>query len=106
MQFKVHLFQKLSFRNWYEGAAGGLPSSNNEVEDTNSVIKKEHTLGKRYPVETFLGVTNNMVKQWSERRDPKSANCVSFQEIRFVSLELKTKVYQRITKNKKICTPS
>lgn len=81
--------------NWYEGAAVGLPSSNNGVEATNAVIKNEFTLRERLPVGQFLNdCTTKMVKRWSQRRDPKSVNCVHFDETRSISLQLWTKAFQ------------
>ena len=88
--------------NWYEGAAAGVPSSNNGIEATNSVIKKENTMRERLSVGQFLGCTTEMVKQWSLRRDPKSVNCVYFDEIRTISLSLWTQAYQWVAQKKAV----
>lgn len=84
----------ISQPNWYEGAARGFPSTNNGVEATNSIIKSEHTLRERLPIGQFLNCSMDMVKKWSQRRDPKSVNCVFFNETPSISLELWTQAYQ------------
>jgi len=79
---------------WFEGAAVGQPSSNNGLEATNGVIKSEHTMRERLPVGQFLSTTLEIVLQWSETRDPESANCIEYATTPKVSLPQWTKAYQ------------
>lgn len=79
--------------NWYEDAAVGLPSTNNGVEATNAVIKAEHTLRVRLPIGEFLGCSSDMVRQWSQRRNPKSVNWTFFNETTIISLGPWTKYF-------------
>ena len=81
------------YPNWYEGAAENYPSTNNALEATNGVIKKEHTLRERLPVGQFLNCMAEMVKKWSEARDSSSINCVLFAETKSVSLKMWTSAY-------------
>jgi hypothetical protein len=63
---------------WYEGAAPGLPSTNNGIEATNSHIKRENTLRERLPVSQFLSVLFDIVEDWSRSRNPECINCIPF----------------------------
>ena len=85
--------------NWYEGAALGHPSTNYGIESTNSIIKKENTLRERLPVGQFLHCCVDMVKDWSERRNPTSVNCVHYAEIRSINTRMWTEAYQWVTQN-------
>ena len=58
------------------------------------MIKDECTFRERWSVGKFLGCTTNMVKNWSQRRNPQSVNCVFFNESRTVSLKLWTEAFQ------------
>ena len=66
--FQEQWLRKLSY--WYEGASLGFPSTNNGVEGTNAVIKRDHTIRERLPVGQFLHNVVDLVRKWSERRDP------------------------------------
>jgi hypothetical protein len=39
--------------SWYKGASLRYPSTNNGIESTNSILKKEHTLRERLPLVNF-----------------------------------------------------
>ncbi|KAK7601962.1 hypothetical protein V9T40_009403 [Parthenolecanium corni] len=92
----------IALPNWYEGAAIGIPSTNSGIEATNAAIKKEHILRERLPVGQFLSCTVDMVKQWSQRRDPASVNSVSFADISSISLPLWTEAYQWVAQKKTV----
>ena len=47
-------------------AATGFPSTNNSLEATNSVIKKEFTLGERLPLDKFIKTAGLIIKRWSQ----------------------------------------
>jgi hypothetical protein len=87
---------------WYEGAAVGYPSTNNGLESTNAVIKREHSLRERLPVGQFVNKVVHLVTQWSERRNPNSVNCIEFAEIPRISLQLWTVAYQWAAADKAI----
>ena len=87
---------------WFEGAAVGQPSSNNGLEATNGVIKSEHTMRERLPVGQFLSTTLEIVLQWSETRDPESANCIEYATTPKVSLPQWTKAYQWAVEKKTV----
>lgn len=87
---------------WYEGAARGCPSTNNGLEATNSWVKRNHTLRERLPVGQFVNSITDLVRQWSERRDPTSANCVQFAEVVTVPLKVWTSAYSWATENKDV----
>ena len=73
---------------WFEGAAVGQPSSNNGLEFTNGVIKSEHTMRERLPVGQFLSTVLRIVLEWSETRNPESANCI--ESVSYTHLTLPT----------------
>lgn len=101
----IDYFEKewlLGLPNWYEGAAPGLPSTNNGLEATNAVIKKEDTLRERLPLGQFLSCVVKMVRNWSKDRDPKSVNCKHFAETATVSLPSWTSAYQWASTNKPV----
>ena len=54
--------------DWYEGYADGYPCTNNALESTNDVIKKEATLKDRLQ---FFICMNKLLSDWSSNRDPK-----------------------------------
>lgn len=87
---------------WYEGYAPGFPSTNNAIEATNSVIKREHTIRERAPVGQFLNNLLELVTKWSTVRNPQSTNCVLFHTIPSISLPLWTAAYQWAKLNKKV----
>jgi len=48
--------------SWYEGYDSAFtPSTNNQLEATNKVIKDEHTFRERHPLSRFLTVANNII---------------------------------------------
>lgn len=102
--FITHFEQEwlIKYPNWYEGAAVGLPSTNNGLESTNGVIKTEFTFRERKPVGEFLGCVTEMLNTWSQRRDPQSVNCVFFEETPTNSLSLWTKAYQWVAQKKEV----
>lgn len=98
----IDYFEKewfLTLPNWYEGAAPGFPSTNNGLEATNAVIKKENTLRERLPVGQFLTCAANMMRRWSQQRDPHCVNCTHFADTASISLPLWTSAYQWATAN-------
>ena len=54
--------------SWYEGAAPEGPSTNNGIEGTNAVIKRNYTLRERLPVGQFLRTLSDMVKIQKRKR--------------------------------------
>lgn len=86
----------------FEGAAVGYPSTNNKLESTNAVIKREHTLRERLPVGQFLNSVAELLIKWSSTRSPDSANCISFDKYPDISVKQWTVAYQWVTQNKKI----
>lgn len=52
-------------RNWYEGIAKRVPSTNNALESSNRLIKDEQTLRERMDIAQFRVKLFEMVKQWS-----------------------------------------
>jgi len=64
--------------SWYEGAILGYPSTNNGLEATNVVLKRNCTVRERLPVGQFLVRAEEVVRRWSEERDTSSINCKIF----------------------------
>lgn len=91
---------------WFEGAALGMPSTNNGLEATNGVIKSEHTLRERLPVGQFLNCVVDIVTEWSHVRDPTSVNCVQFATTPTWSLSLWTQAFQWAAESKKVLEQS
>ena len=87
---------------WFEGAAVGYPSSNNGLEATNGVIKRDHTLRTRLPVGQFLQSGSELLEKWSYARNPASVNCIPFAAVRSHSLAHWTAAYQWAGKNSKV----
>jgi len=87
---------------WYDGYAPGFPSTNNGIEATNAVIKREHTSRERAPVVQFLNSLLELVKKWSEVRSPLSVNCIPFHNIPSISLSLWTAAYRWAMLKRKI----
>lgn len=87
---------------WFEGAAVGYPSTNNGLESTNAVIKREFSMRERMPVGQFLKKVVHLVRHWSEKRNPDSINCTPFTEIPNISLQLWTAAYQWAVADKPI----
>jgi hypothetical protein len=80
--------------SWYEGFAVDYPTTNNGIEGTNAVMKAEHTLRERLPVGQFLNNLVDMVRKWSEIRNPDVVNCVPFHTTPPMSLRIWTDAYQ------------
>ncbi|CAF4446237.1 unnamed protein product, partial [Rotaria socialis] len=51
---------------WYEGVGHFTPSTNNALEATNNVIKKENTLRERLPLSRFKVLAFEIVEKWSK----------------------------------------
>ena len=89
----------IKYPNWFEGAAVEQPSTNNGIESTNAIIKKEHTMRERLPVGQFLNCMADMVEKWSRRRNPSSTNCLPVAENPSTSLKAWTDAYQWAARN-------
>ena len=89
----------LKYPNWYEGDSLGQPSSNNGLESTNGVIKRNKTLRERLPVGQFLNCTAEMIQKWSRCRDPLSVNSAPYAEAATPSLKLWTDAFQWAVSN-------
>jgi len=48
--------------------------TNNGLESTNAVVKKESTLRKRLALALFLRAASDLVNNWSKERDPEHLN--------------------------------
>ncbi|CAF2103112.1 unnamed protein product [Rotaria magnacalcarata] len=83
----------------YEGVGHFTPSTNNALEATNNVIKKEHTLRERLPLSRFKVLAFEIVEKWSKcyERGLKKYNYKQT-----ISLELWTTGYQWVKLNKSI----
>ena len=77
-----------------EPLAPGLPATNNGVEATNAVIKKQYTLKERLPVGQFLHTVADILRNWSESRSPANINCKHFATVPTISLSEWTRAYQ------------
>lgn len=66
---------------WFYGAASGIPTTNNGIEGTNSVIKSQHTFRERWPLKKFLTGLNSLVENWSYYRNPACPNYKEFCQI-------------------------
>jgi len=54
------------------------PSTNNQLETTNKVIKDEHTFRERHILSRFLMVSSDIVNKWSMSRNQNQTNPVVF----------------------------
>jgi hypothetical protein len=82
-------------RFWYEGAYLNGPSTNNGLEATNAVIKKNHTYRERLPVQQFLTLlVEKLLPAWSTERNPANVNFKEFAIQPQITLETWTKAYQ------------
>jgi hypothetical protein len=54
--------------NWYEGAAHGYPSSNDELESTYKQIKDSFTFRNGLPMMQFLELLMKIVTKWTQDR--------------------------------------
>ncbi|CAF0999418.1 unnamed protein product [Brachionus calyciflorus] len=55
-------------KNWYEGVAAGLPSTNNSLEANNNSIKNVHTFRERLSLPIFLQKIEEILFNWSSDR--------------------------------------
>ncbi|CAF2148675.1 unnamed protein product [Rotaria magnacalcarata] len=55
-----------TLHGWYEGVGHFTPSTNNALESTNNVMKKERTLRERLPLSRFKVLACEIVEKWSK----------------------------------------
>jgi hypothetical protein len=84
---------------WYEGVGNFTPSTNNGLEATNNVIKKEDTLRERLPLSRFKVLAFEIVEKWSKSYE-RGLN--QYNDKQTISLELWTSGYQWVKSNKSI----
>lgn len=85
----------LKNEQWFEKAAVGQPSNNNDSEYTNGVIKTEYTMRDRLVlVGQVLTCVLQIVSDWSETQNPESANCIEYATTPKVSLPVWTAACQ------------
>eukprot|EP01024_Parvocaulis_polyphysoides_P009218 TRINITY_DN12837_c0_g1_i2.p1 TRINITY_DN12837_c0_g1~~TRINITY_DN12837_c0_g1_i2.p1 ORF type:complete len:610 (+),score=28.52 TRINITY_DN12837_c0_g1_i2:103-1932(+) len=83
---------------WYEGFAIGVPSTNNGLEATNNIFKKQYTFRSRLPLGDFLSMLKDkMVKEWSQERNPNYVNAKKFSNEVNIDLMLWTESYQWVS---------
>ena len=64
--------------NWYEAAAAFVPSTSNGIECCNRLIKDDEVFREQWPIGQFLNKSLDIVKHWSEDRNPDNINCKRF----------------------------
>lgn len=77
----LHYFDKewiRSHQGWYEGFAPNSPSTDNALEATNRWIKELGTGRHRRRLRHFLNFTFDLLRRWSNERDPDKAECKEF----------------------------
>jgi hypothetical protein len=79
---------------WFEGAAPGAPSTNNCLEATNNVIKKEWTLRDRLRLRDFMDTAFSKLHNWSTEHIPNCPNTKVFSLTPTYSLALQTEAFQ------------
>src|SRR5690349_13069646 len=62
------------FNGWFEGRKINCPSTNNCLEATNNVIKKEDTFRNRLPIAQFFEVAILIASSWPKERNPEAKN--------------------------------
>ena len=67
-----------NLNGWYEGYSPDYPSTNNALEATNNVIKKESTLRERLSLGQFFSTLTKMIESWSNERNPFHVNSKFF----------------------------
>jgi len=92
------------YDGWFEGRALNSPSTNNCLEATNNVIKNEGTLRERLPLNRFIDVAKELIKEWSINRNPESPNPKIFFQKPKLTLKLQTDSYNWARNNPKIRT--
>ena len=80
----------------------GYPSTNNGLEVTNAVIKRNHTFRERLPVGQFLVKVLQIVAGRSEARNPSSTNCKNFLDQKLIKFSEWTSGFQWAMENKKV----
>jgi hypothetical protein len=68
----------IKYSGWYEGIAPKSPSTNNCLESTNNVLKKECSLRERLLIREFILRISEKLRTWSELIDPASPNYKDF----------------------------
>jgi hypothetical protein len=89
--FRTEHIDKCS--GWFESRAPGSPSTNNGLEATNNVIKKECTIRERLPMGLFFEKSKEYVEGWSESRNPATVNFTTFAVKPSITLRLETSAY-------------
>ncbi|CAF4089063.1 unnamed protein product, partial [Rotaria sordida] len=84
---------------WYEGVGHFTPSTNNALEATNNVIKKENTLRERLLLSRFKVLAFEIVEKWSKSYE---RGLKQYSDKQTISLELWTSGYQWVKSNKSI----
>jgi hypothetical protein len=80
--------------SWYEGYGNTFtPSTNNQLEATNKVIKDEHTFRERHPLSRFLIVANDIIKSWSMSRNQNQTDPIIFCTEPTITLQKWTNAY-------------
>lgn len=85
-------------KNWFEGAAVRVPSTNNCLESWNKRLKEDRTYRQRIPLSRFLIHCCEWLKTWSNSYKLGITKVVSEPTI---TLELWTKSYQWVKSKKK-----
>jgi hypothetical protein len=88
------------YRNWFEGASLGSPSTNNCLEATNAIIKKQYTLRERLRLGEFSDcLEQGIVANFSTERDTGRVNHKKIEDEPPISLQMWTKSYQWVKSN-------
>ena len=89
--------------SWYEGYYGAFtPSTNNQLEATNKVIKDEHTFRERHPLSRFLIVASDIVNKWSMSRNRNQIDPVVFSTEPTIPLAKWTNAYHFAKSSKSV----
>jgi hypothetical protein len=86
-------------RNWFEGIQKMIPSTNNDLEVFNRVIKNENILRERLPISRFSIILKEYIRSWSLKYTARTKE-VHLHPV--IDLELWTKSYQWVKQGKKI----
>lgn len=87
---------------WFEGYAKGYPSTNNALEASNNVIKKEGTFREQLPMSEFVAFVNKFIVNWSKDRDPNFQSTKKFIKQPEISIRQWTCGFEWLKKNKRI----
>lgn len=79
---------------WYLGIKRLCPTTNNALESTNNVIKKENTFREKLPMKEMLHVANKLVMNWSRSRDNTKDHAIKFSREPTIELSDWTSAYQ------------